>query len=79
MEAKAIERVLAERRGRWATPPFRHTRGILSLYSRVAAGSSQGALLTPHDGTKPDAVPEAAKPVSHNENARVELAERKLA
>jgi dihydroxy-acid dehydratase len=74
-----VERTLGERRRRWAPPPFRHTRGILSLYSRVAAGSSQGALMTPHDGAKPEAVPEAAHPVSHNENAHLELAERKRA
>src|SRR5215813_630711 len=64
MEPQAIERVLAERRKRWAAPPFRHTRGILSLYSRVATGSSQGALMTPHDGANPDAVPKAAEPVT---------------
>src|SRR5262249_30784548 len=64
MEPDAIERVLAERRKRWAAPPFRHKRGILSLYSRVATGSSQGALMTPHDGTDPDAVPAGAQPVT---------------
>jgi dihydroxy-acid dehydratase len=64
MEPEAIERVLAERRGRWTPPPFRHNRGILSLYSRVASGSSQGALMTPHDGANPDAVPAAAEPVT---------------
>src|SRR5215813_12033276 len=74
---EVIEHTLTERRGRWVSPPFRHTRGILSLYSRVAAGSSQGALMTPHDGTKPDAVPAAAEPVSHNENAHVAIAYRK--
>jgi dihydroxyacid dehydratase/phosphogluconate dehydratase len=79
MQAEAIERVLTERRGRWVSPPFRHTRGILSLYSRVAAGSSQGALMTPHDGANHDAVPAAAGPVSHNENAHVELAGRRRA
>jgi len=64
MEPEAIERVLAERRKRWTAPPFRHKRGILSLYSRVASGSSQGALMTPHDGADPDAVPVAAEPVT---------------
>ena len=66
MEPAAVDRALAERRERWTAPPFRHKRGILSLYSRVAAGSAQGALMTPHDGTSPDAVPEAAEPVSHH-------------
>jgi hypothetical protein len=79
MEAEGIERILAERRGRWTPPPFRHTRGILSLYSRVATGSSQGALMTPRDGAKPNAVPEAAEPVKHNESAHLELAKRRLA
>jgi dihydroxy-acid dehydratase len=76
MEPRAVERTLAERRTRWTPPPFRHTRGILSLYSRVATGSSEGALMTPHDGTKSDAVPAAAEPVSHNDNAHLELAGR---
>ena len=79
MEPRAVERTLAERRGRWSPPPFRHNRGILSLYSRVAAGSSQGALMTPHDGANPDAVPAAAEPVSHNESAHLEFAIRKRA
>jgi dihydroxy-acid dehydratase len=79
MEEKAIERVLAERRARWVTPPFRHNRGILSLYSRVAAGSSQGALMTPHDGAQRDAVPAAAGSVSHNESAHLELVDRRRA
>jgi dihydroxy-acid dehydratase len=78
-EPGAVERTLAERRARWAPPAFRHTRGILSLYSRVATGSSQGALMTPHDGTQPDAVPAAAQPVSHNESAHLELVDRKRA
>jgi dihydroxy-acid dehydratase len=73
MEPRAVEQTLAERRARWAPPPFRHTRGILSLYSRVATGSSQGASMTPHDGVKQDAVPVAAEPVSHNESAHLEL------
>src|SRR5215470_5272586 len=80
MEPDAIERVLAERRSRWVTPPFRHNRGILSLYSRVAAVSSQGALMTPHDGARPDAVPAAAEPISNNKMApHVELAGRRRA
>jgi len=80
MAAEAIERVLAERRARWVPPPFRHNRGILSLYSRVAAGSSQGALMTPHDGANPDAVPAAAESISDNKMApHVELAGRRRA
>jgi dihydroxy-acid dehydratase len=80
MEPAAVERVLAERRARWKPLPLRHQRGILSLYSRVAAGSSQGASMTPHDGATPDAVPEAAEPVRRNkEILNVKLEERKLA
>jgi dihydroxy-acid dehydratase len=41
-----VERVYAERRAKWSAPPPRHTTGILSLYARVAAGSSTGASLT---------------------------------
>jgi dihydroxy-acid dehydratase len=76
-EPRAIERALAERRTHWAAPPFRHTRGILSLYSRVATGSSEGGLMTPRDGANQDAVPAAAEPVSHNDSAHLELAGRR--
>jgi dihydroxy-acid dehydratase len=79
MEPQAIERALAERRKHWAAPPFRHTRGILSLYSRVATSSSDGGLMTPRDGVNRDAVPAAAKPVSYNESAHLELADRRVA
>jgi len=41
-----VERVLAERRTRWTPPPPRHGSGILSLYARVARGSSEGASMT---------------------------------
>ncbi|MFL5659691.1 MAG: dihydroxy-acid dehydratase [Ktedonobacteraceae bacterium] len=41
-----VERVLAERRVRWTPPPPRHSSGILSLYARVARGSSEGASMT---------------------------------
>jgi dihydroxy-acid dehydratase len=41
-----VERVLAERRARWVPPPPRHSSGILSLYARVARGSSEGASMT---------------------------------
>ena len=80
MEPRAVEQALAKRREHWAPPPFRHTRGILSLYSRVATSSSQGGLMTPRNGVSHDAVPAAAEPVSHHKNlAHVELAERKRA
>ena len=76
-EPGAIERALAARRKHWVTPPFRHTRGILSLYSRVATSSSEGGLMTPRDGVNHDAVPAAAEPVSHNDSAHLELAYRR--
>ncbi|MDQ0381372.1 dihydroxy-acid dehydratase [Amycolatopsis thermophila] len=41
-----IETVLAERRGIWKAPQPRHSRGILSLYSRVAGGTAEGASIT---------------------------------
>jgi len=41
-----MERVLAERRARWTSPPPRHNSGILSLYARVARGASEGASMT---------------------------------
>jgi dihydroxy-acid dehydratase len=46
LPADQVERVLAGRRARWAPPPPRHTSGILSLYSRVARSSSEGASMT---------------------------------
>jgi dihydroxy-acid dehydratase len=80
LEPRRIERALAERRERWAAPPFRHTRGILSLYSRVATSSAQGGLITPRDGANHDAVPAAAEPISHKKTlSHVELADRKRA
>jgi dihydroxy-acid dehydratase len=79
VEPQAIKKALDERRQHWTAPPFRHTRGILSLYSRVATGSSEGAMMTPHDGANQRAVPVAAEPVSHNENAHLELANRRVA
>jgi dihydroxy-acid dehydratase len=42
---EAVERLLTERRGRWTRPKPRHERGILSLYSRVAASPTDGAYL----------------------------------
>jgi dihydroxy-acid dehydratase len=41
-----IEEILAERRRIWRPPRPRHETGILSLYSRVARGASQGASIT---------------------------------
>jgi dihydroxy-acid dehydratase len=37
---------LAERRRHWTPQPPRHSNGILSLYARVARGSSDGASIT---------------------------------
>lgn len=79
VESRAVERALVERRAHWAAPRFRHTRGILSLYSRVATGASEGALMTPRDGANHDAIPAAAEPVSHNDSAHLEPAERRIA
>jgi dihydroxy-acid dehydratase len=41
-----VEAELAERRRHWSPPPPRHATGILSLYSRVARGASDGASIT---------------------------------
>ncbi len=41
-----VEAVLAERRRHWSPPPPRHGTGILSLYSRVAGSTSDGAAIT---------------------------------
>ena len=85
VEPEVVERTLAERRQRWAPQPVRHNRGILSLYSRVASGSSQGALLTPRDGAKPHAIRDQAEPASHSQVsesqkvAHARLADRKRA
>lgn len=38
-----VERVLAERRTRWTPPPPQHPFGVLSLFSRAAAGAMDGA------------------------------------
>jgi dihydroxy-acid dehydratase len=40
-----VDALLAERRARWVRPKARHERGILSLYSRVAASPTDGAYL----------------------------------
>jgi dihydroxy-acid dehydratase len=44
--ADQVEAVLAERRREWKPQKPRHARGILSLYSRVARGASEGASIT---------------------------------
>jgi dihydroxy-acid dehydratase len=41
-----VEAVLAQRRAIWKPPRPRHDSGILSLYSRVARGASEGASIT---------------------------------
>jgi dihydroxyacid dehydratase/phosphogluconate dehydratase len=43
--ADQVEEVLAERRRAWKPQPPRHPNGILSLYSRVARGASEGGSL----------------------------------
>jgi dihydroxy-acid dehydratase len=44
--ADQVEAVLAERRRAWKAPQPRHGSGILSLYSRVARGASEGGTIT---------------------------------
>lgn len=44
--AEEIAAILAERRSIWKAPSPRHSNGILSLYSRVARGTSEGASIT---------------------------------
>jgi dihydroxy-acid dehydratase len=41
-----VESALAERRRHWTPQSPRHSNGILSLYARVARGSSDGASIT---------------------------------
>jgi dihydroxyacid dehydratase/phosphogluconate dehydratase len=53
--AAEVDRVFAARREQLKLPPSRHSRGILSLYERVACGSSEGALLTPRGDHAPRA------------------------
>jgi dihydroxyacid dehydratase/phosphogluconate dehydratase len=40
-----ISEILARRRERWSPRSPRHSRGILSLYERVATSASHGASL----------------------------------
>jgi dihydroxy-acid dehydratase len=44
--ADEVEEILTERRRIWKPPRPRHDSGILSLYERVARGTSEGASLT---------------------------------
>jgi dihydroxy-acid dehydratase len=44
--ADEIEEILAQRRSIWKAPRPRHSNGILSLYSRVARSTAEGASLT---------------------------------
>jgi dihydroxy-acid dehydratase len=44
--ADEVDAILAERRSIWRPPQPRHSNGILSLYSRVARGTSEGASIT---------------------------------
>src|SRR5215472_9788561 len=41
-----VTEILAARRERWSPRPPRHSQGILSLYERIARGSSDGASIT---------------------------------
>lgn len=44
--ADEVDTILAERRSIWKPPRPRHDSGILSLYSRVARGTAEGASIT---------------------------------
>jgi dihydroxy-acid dehydratase len=44
--AEDVEAILADRKSIWKPPRPRHDSGILSLYSRVARGASEGASIT---------------------------------
>jgi dihydroxy-acid dehydratase len=61
-QPEVIEHTLAERRAHWTPPPYRHTRGILSLYSRVAGGPSDGAMMTPRNDATANKVLTPEKP-----------------
>ena len=41
-----VARILTERRSHWTRPSPRHSKGILTLYERVARGASEGASIT---------------------------------
>jgi dihydroxy-acid dehydratase len=54
-----VDRILAERRALWTPRPPRHSRGILSLYERIASDASHGASLLGNGGA-PSAPPTPA-------------------
>jgi dihydroxy-acid dehydratase len=45
LTSEQVDCLLAERRTRWTAPPPRHTRGILSLYNKIAASTTEGAYI----------------------------------
>ena len=55
-----VTAILSERRTRWSRRAPRHTRGILSLYERVASGASHGASLLGNGASAP-----AHSPTTH--------------
>jgi dihydroxy-acid dehydratase len=48
-----VTAILAERRERWSPRPPRHSRGILSLYERIASSASHGASLLDDGASAP--------------------------
>jgi dihydroxy-acid dehydratase len=45
LSPEEVDALLIERRSHWTPPAPRHTKGILALYSKVAAGPADGAYL----------------------------------
>src|SRR5262245_55358331 len=54
-----VSEILAQRRARWSPRPRRHTRGILSLYERIASDASHGASLLGNGASAPSSEPAA--------------------
>jgi dihydroxy-acid dehydratase len=54
-----VTEILARRRGRWSPRPPRHSRGILSLYERIASDASHGASLLANGAAAPPPEPAA--------------------
>jgi dihydroxy-acid dehydratase len=54
-----VTEILAERRSRWSPRPPRHSRGILSLYERVASDAAHGASLLGDSAPAPSSEPAA--------------------
>jgi dihydroxyacid dehydratase/phosphogluconate dehydratase len=52
-----VTNILAQRRARWTPRPPRHTRGILSLYERIASDASHGASLHGNGAETPVQLP----------------------